>query len=239
MKISYLFRTSALALILLTIGTPRSSRASFYQLDDGSAEDAAGITGNPGGADLIGLNQFSVIGGMDMIGSVEIAWGSPFHPDPSLNGLAYTAAVWSDPNLDGDPSDAVLLATAPGIISGAGTDTFDITTFSSCIPVTQSFFVGFLLTQNPNQFPAALDETNPLTGRSFVAGANAGSGDLANLNNNTLVPLSPLDAFLPANFMIRADPWTAVPEPSTLALLAIGGVGVLVSAIRQSWRRVA
>ena len=39
--------------------------------------------------------------------------GTPAFPDPTLNGLAYTAVLWSDPNGDGSPTDAVVLAMAP------------------------------------------------------------------------------------------------------------------------------
>jgi hypothetical protein len=226
-------RVATLAAILLLV-LVSSSRASFYQIDDGTAEVGIGITGTNNGADLIALNQFSVIGGNDMIGSVSIAWGSPFFPDATLNGLAYTVAIWSDPNNDGDPSDAVLLATAPDVISNAGTDTF-ITTVFPCIRVTTSFFVGFIVTQSPTQFPGAFDEDLPtLTGRSFVAGSSTpGGGDITNLlSPSNDLPLNDVQNYgLDGNWLIRAD--ICVPEPSTYALLV---TGLLLSA-QQLYRR--
>src|SRR6266704_2631084 len=95
-----------------------------YILDDGTAEDAVGLTL---GGDIICLNQFTVIPGSETINSISIAWGTPFFPDPSLNGLPFTAVLWSDPNGDGSPFDAVVLATASDTVKDQGTDTFHIT----------------------------------------------------------------------------------------------------------------
>ena len=80
-------------------------------------------------------------------------------PDPTLNGLPYTAVLWSDPNGDGSPTDAVVLAMAPGVISQAGTDTFITTAIPPTMVTTANFFVGFLITHTAGQFPAAFDET--------------------------------------------------------------------------------
>src|SRR5207342_1269713 len=92
-----------------------------YMIDDGTAEDSIGLTA---GGTFVSCNSFSVTGGNNVITSISIAWGTPLFPDPTLNGLAYTAVLWGDPNGDGSPTDAVVLAQAPGVISSAGTDTF-------------------------------------------------------------------------------------------------------------------
>lgn len=86
--------------------------------------------------------------------------------------------------------DGSRLATAAGVISGANTDTFDVTFLPSCVRVTQSFFVGFLLSQQDGQYPAALDESNPLPGAQLSRCRGLRDGNLANLNNDTLLPLS-------------------------------------------------
>jgi hypothetical protein len=176
---------------------------STYMLDDGSAEDSIGLTV---GGDVIALNEFAVIPGSETITSVSIAWGTPAFPDPSLNGIPYTVCVWSDPNGDGSPTDAVLLTTADGVISQAGTDTFLTTDIPDTAISTSNFFVGFLVTHQGGQFPAAFDESNPIFNRSFIAGASIpGSGDIENLNNNEL-PVAPIESFgLFGNWLIRAD----------------------------------
>ncbi len=78
--------------------------ADTYMIDDGTSEDAIGLSA---GGDTIALNEFAVIPGSETITSVDIAWGTPVFFDPSLDGLPYTVAIWSDPNGDGDPDDAV------------------------------------------------------------------------------------------------------------------------------------
>src|SRR6478752_10473800 len=138
-----------------------------YMIDDGTAEDSIGLTS---GGTFVACNSFPVTGGNNVITSISIAWGTPAFPDPTLNGLAYTAVLWSDPNGDGSPTDAVVLAQAPGVISNAGTDTFITTTIPPTMVTTANFFVGFLITHTAGQFPAAFDETAPtLPNRSWVA----------------------------------------------------------------------
>jgi len=189
--------------------------ASTYQIDDGSAEDAIGLTA---GGDTICLNEFAVIPGSENISSVSIAWGTPAFFDPSLDGLPYTVALWSDPNGDGDPGDAVLLTTASGVVSQQGTDTFIQTNINASIS-TQNFFVGFLITQGAGQFPAAFDESNPIFNRSYIAGG--ANGNINNLNDNDL-PVAPIEIYgLFGNWLIRAD--------------AGGGGGITLSAtVRRS-----
>ena len=92
-----------------------------YTVDDGTAEDSIGLTS---GGTFVALNKFAVTGGNSLISSISIAWGTPAFPDPTLNGLPFTAVLWSDPNGDGSPTDAVVLAMAPGVIAAEGTATF-------------------------------------------------------------------------------------------------------------------
>lgn len=71
---------------------------------------------------------------------LSIAWGTPVLPDSNLNGLPYTVAIWSDPTGDGNPTDAVLLTTAGGVLSSQGTDTFITTDIvdTTITPTTSS-----------------------------------------------------------------------------------------------------
>ncbi len=159
--------------------------ASTYMVDDGTTENAVGLTL---GGDIIALNKFAVLPGAETIATVSIAWGTSENPDPSLNGLPYTAAIWSDPNGDGNPSDAVLLNTAGGVVANAGTDTFITTDIPDTTITTTNFFVGFLIPNTfAGQFPEAFDETPPtFSNVSYVAGGSSDTGDINNLNNNDL-----------------------------------------------------
>ena len=113
-----------------------------YMIDDGTAEDSVGLTT---GGNLLVLNSFPVSGGNNTITSISIAFGTPLFPDPTLNGLPYTAVLWSDPNGDGSPTDAVVLAQANGVVSQAGTDTFITTAIPPTMVTTTNFFVGLLM----------------------------------------------------------------------------------------------
>ena len=183
---------------------PKLLPAALYQIDDGTAEEGVGLTI---GGDLICLNEFTVVPGSATITSISIAWGSPSFPDPSLNGLPYTAVLWSDPNGDGSPTDAVVLATAPGVISAPDTDTFLVTNIGPRTVPTTNFFVGFIVNHVAGQFPASFDETDPtLANRSFVAyGETPDPGDIYNLSNND-GPVAPIESYgLVGNWLIRAN----------------------------------
>ncbi|HKH20031.1 MAG TPA: hypothetical protein VKB53_03860, partial [Gammaproteobacteria bacterium] len=175
-----------------------------YMIDDGTAEDSVGLTA---GGSFVACNSFPVTGGNNVITSISIAWGTPAFPDPTLNGLPYTAVLWSDPNGDGSPTDAVVLAMAPGVIAQQGTDTFITTAIPPTMVTTTNFFVGFLITHTAGQFPAAFDETAPtLSNRSFVA-------QTANIND--LSGAFPIEqAGLVGNWLIRADGNTGGPTPT-------------------------
>src|SRR6185312_9448763 len=86
---------------------------------------------------------------------------------------------------------------------------------------TPNFFVGWLLTQQAGQFPAAFDESNPQFNRSFIAGGSAGTGNLEDLTANEL-PVAAIDIYgFFGNWLIRAD--------------AGGGGGITLSAtVRRS-----
>jgi len=172
-----------------------------YQIDDGSAEDAVGLTL---GGDVIVLNQFDVIAGSETITSINMAWGTPAFPDPSLNGLHYTAVLWDDPNGDRSPTDSTVLATVDGVVANQGTDTFIDNPITPTTIVGSSFFIGYIIQDTiGGQFPCAFDESAPIFNRSWVAGG--ATGDINNLNNNDL-PVALIESFgLLGNWLCRAD----------------------------------
>ncbi len=195
--------------------------ASSYMIDDGTAENSIGVLD---GGDLIALNEFAVVPGSETITSVSIAWGYPASPDPSLNGLPYTVAVWSDPDGDGDPMDAVLLTTSPEMISMASTDTFITTPITPTTITTPNFFIGFLIPRLASgQFAASEDTTRPMfSNRSYYADSASGTGNIEDLNEND-TPVAPIESFgsqFRCNWLIRADRGvnanTCVPPPAGL-----------------------
>ena len=166
-----------------------------YVIDDGTAENAIGLAA---GGSFVALNSFPVTGGNNIITSISIAWGTPAFPDPSLNGLPYFAVLWSDPNGDGSPTDAVVLATAPGVISQQGTNTFLTSVIPPTLVTTPNFFVGFVITNLAGQTPAALDTTAPtFFNRSWLAN----TGNISDLSGAFPVE----QTGVVGNFLIRAD----------------------------------
>ncbi len=193
----------------------------IYQLDDGTAEDTIGYGDGSENAEALWFNQFDIVAPScqsPIITSVSIAWGSPSHPDDS-NGTPVTIAIWSDPNGDRNPSDAVLLASVTGTIQNANTNTF--VTYAFPAPVTLppgavSFFVGDMTPANngPQLNPQALDESSPLHRQSWIALMSSyGPVNLTNPGANDTVGI--IDDFgFAANWMIRATAILTPPTPT-------------------------
>jgi hypothetical protein len=195
--------------------------AQTYVLDDGTAENSFGLLG---GGTFIALNSFAVIPGSNIITSISIAWGDPAHPQPFLTGLPYTAVLWSDPNGDGSPTDAEVLAMTSGTIANPSTNTFNVSPITPTAVLTPNFFVGFIIfTDFGYNSPAALDQTDPtFSDRSFIK---------VGFDPNNLSGATPNeDSGIDGNWLIRAE---AIPEPSSLGLLIVGLAGITYLAGRR------
>src|SRR5215472_9326212 len=193
---------------------------SVYMIDDGTAENGVGFGNGSQNFEALWFNQFEVFAGQTSITTVSVAWGTPFFPDPSNNGTAVTIAIWSDPNGDGDPHDALLLGSVAGTIQMEGTDTFIDYTFNPPVDVSgfTSFFVGDMTPMNngPEHFYQGLDETPPSQMRSWIAANSSGAPvDINVVGNNDTI--GTIDSFgLPGNWLVRADTGTpASPTPTS------------------------
>jgi hypothetical protein len=214
---------ATLALFLASAGPTYADLV--YRVDDGSSENSIGLTA---GGDLIWLNRFSADPNNNLITSISAAFGTP----AALNGTAVTVAIWAD--VDGNPAHALLLNTANGVVANAGTDTFNTYAIPDTL-VNGNFFVGLKITHLAGQFPASIDTDGPQH-QSFVAGGAAGTGNLSNLGANQ-IPVQSIDPILPGNWLVRANGVPSpVPEPGSLALFGIGGLGLLGY---RRWRRQA
>ena len=92
-----------------------------YLVDDGTHEDSIGITA---GARLAAINHFTVVAGAEKIDAIEVAWGN------CAAGIAATVYVWEDPNGDGDPTDAQVIASAATVTANVDTDVFNVSSRS-------------------------------------------------------------------------------------------------------------
>jgi hypothetical protein len=185
------------------------SPASTYMIDDGTAEDSIQFSNGVQNLEALWFNQFDVILGQETIASVSVAWGSPLFPD-NINGTPVIIAIWSDPNGDGNPSDAVLLGSTSGTIVNAETDTFVTYPFSPPVtlpPGATSFFVGDMTPMNngPVHYIQAIDENSVLFRQSWVAAMSDGSPvDINNVGSNDFLGI--IDDFgISGNWLIRAD----------------------------------
>jgi hypothetical protein len=156
---------------------------ALYVLDDGTNESQLGISG---GGPLAWLNHFTVQKGAETIDAVLAAWGVG----------PVTVAVWSDPNDDGQPHDAVLLTLLEDVPLtfpiGGPLRTIEI-------PPTyvgeagESFYVGLSMTHEEQEWPALLDKSAPTPMQSWW------SFGLDDIGDAQLV-----DGVTPGNWMIRA-----------------------------------
>lgn len=185
---------------------------AVYQLDDGSSENAVGIN-TPN--ELMWLNAFQVAAGANIITSISsaVASGPPETPARFI--------LYDDPDNDGDPSNAVFLTEASGILTNPEEDVFSTVQIEPT-EVRGVFFVAVLIEEDPsvNAFPMPVDQSSGTQQASWaVSNIGFGTFDLFNLANNSLPPLLIDEAGLPGNWLLRADGqnFSASPVSGTVA----------------------
>lgn len=178
--------------------------SGIYSLDDGTAEASIGFNG---GGDIAWLNSFTVVEGHKTITDILIAWGSSID-----EGEAASVHLWSDPNNDGNPDDAVLLESVNTTVTNPSTNTFaSIDIPDRTFAVGDTFFVGGFMSSTDTFFPALLDQTSS-AGKSWVSGGAVGSVDLNNLSGSSA--FGTIDSFgIPGNLLVRAK---GTPEPENI-----------------------
>ena len=170
-----------------------------YTIDDGSAENALGLTD---GGDVMWLNAFEVAEGAGTITAIASQLGSPGGNNPPPGDVRFI--VYEDPNDDGDPTDAQFLTETTVTISGA--DEFVEGTVAPT-EVEGVFFIAGLYQDHPaSTFPAPMDEDPPLQGASWIVGNSVpNSFDVNDLASNDVPPANMDDIGFPSNFMIRGN----------------------------------
>jgi hypothetical protein len=168
-----------------------------YSYDDGTAE--YGLRSE--GTHLAWLNHFVIVGDAVLIDAVDLTFVNVVAGAPAM------VYLWSDPDGDGEPADAQMLASAP-------TSTVNMPggVFRVDLPTTYvgeagtSFFVGVILAYpDANAFPCPLDATAPSTlGVSWIIGCQ-GPIDPNDLANGAIEYALVEDAIgIPMNVIVRA-----------------------------------
>jgi formylglycine-generating enzyme len=183
-----------------------------YQWDDGVRDmDITLDFAVWGGGSLVWLNQFNILPERSTIGGVSLSYG--YVP----NGLPLTVCLWSDPNGDGSPFDAVLLASAPTSAVNVYSNTINYVDIPDTFigPVGTSFFIGALVFHpSDDLFPANMDFSGSLSESQalswvFMSSNTEESIDPANLAASPFGG-RPLDFGYPGNWVMRAVPAPAI-----------------------------
>ena len=150
-----------------------------YIIDDGSQDNSTGLTS---GGTIAWLNQFVIQDDITTISAIKLAWGNV----PA--GTACTVYLWSDPNNDGTPNDAVVLASAATTVAAPDTSTYTTVDITDTYvgPNGTSFYVGAIMSHVAGDHPAPLDSNGWGTG--WIAGNTAGGIDP---NNLAAAPVAP------------------------------------------------
>lgn len=143
-----------------------------YFVDDGEPGAllaAIGYLGPESAGYMAWMNQFTVAAGRETIGGVVPACLPALVPA----GTPFSVYLWSDPDGDGSPADAVVLASAATTMS-AGLDVVDIPdTYVG--PAGTNFFAGIVMhiTDVDHTTPATYDDSSDRRSSWWAWGADA------------------------------------------------------------------
>ena len=159
-------------------------------LDDNLAEANASFFAV--GAGHMGINRYADTGDVTTVSGVQVCWGwggGTAH----TNGNATVVALWSDPNGDGNPSDAALVEQVSTVISAANTDTYVLVPFTANHVMNGPYFIGtgYVRQTVGANFPLCIDNTSCEI-RPDVAWLVGNTGlpvDVTNLPANTTPPI--------------------------------------------------
>ena len=169
-----------------------------YQVDDGSHEAWIGLRW---GGYMAWMNHFQVTNGQRKITDIEIAYG------PMSSYWSVTVYLWSDPNQDGDPSDAQVIVAVPTYVANPDQNVLNVVDIPDTLlgPDGTHFFVGAIIQHWGGQSPGSVDMDSS-AGESWVVGDTTTPIDPNNLSAAALPParIDGPSIGMPGNFLIRA-----------------------------------
>jgi hypothetical protein len=196
--------------------------AATYQYDDGTSENSLGLTA---GGDMGWLHVFDTIPASNKIGQIEFTIGTPTASNGPLLGATAKACVWKDPNNDGNPTDAMLIAGPVNhVVTSVDAGVF-MTVTTPPTTISGKFFIGIVITHIAGNFPASMDQSQASMGRAWVVGTNTpGAFNFANLGGNSIPPVEMDSINFPSVFLLRGEVGgtTTVPFCTAKAGLVCG-----------------
>ena len=126
-----------------------------YALDDAAGNFTLGPSQFD--ANMTWLNTFDAQPGFQRIFSVFVSFGDTSDNSGNMGPDAVTVAVLEDPSDDGDPSDAVLLATGTGVWTDQASNVFIEYRLDRPADVEGTFFVAVMMDVIRGANPARMD----------------------------------------------------------------------------------
>ena len=181
-------------------GTPDECQVlgeAAFLWDDGTSESAVGRS--LGGYNAW-INHFTTEAHQTTITQVRLAYGLV------AEGTPVTVCVWEDPDQDGHPIDAQVLALVSTTVVNADRDIFNIVDVPDVTieGVGAHFFVGAIIQHEPGEYPSPMDNTTDM-GHSWLCGDNNTPIDPHHLDLAAVPPTSPANYGFVGNWLIRAD----------------------------------
>ncbi len=174
-----------------------------YRWDDGSSESMVGLSH---GGEICWIQHFTVSGSDSRtITGIQTCFGSPLFPVATSGvyaGEDFRVFIWSDPDGDGNPADAVLLQEEAATIraDAIATDVLQTVPLNPTVNLpTTSFFVGAAVIIGYG-YPAPMDQNGTLAHETWLAYAAPPFNPNPPMSN-----LATMDSWgLPCNFLLRA-----------------------------------
>lgn len=210
-----LLQSRVCTVLVFSIFVAAAHAQTTYKLDDGSGNINIGPSF---AAEMLWGNYFYTQPGAHVITEVQVGFGS------YAVGAPVTLYVFDDPDMDGDPGNAIPLATVSGLTASTGQAGFA----QYAVPdtaVSGAFFVAAMVpVVPPNDRPARIDPQSSGVQSWFFAN---GTINPSNLGASPFI-LRMDQAPFPGAWMVRA---IAVPTPSIGVVLL--GIGMLAMRGRR------
>jgi hypothetical protein len=225
MRITRAFTLASIVVMLASV-PPVMAQGVEYLHDDGTPEDAIGITG--AAVDIWWANAFTVEPGGESIDTIRI----DFLSGSNLTvGYPFSVHVYEDSDDDGNPTTGTLtlLASASSMVADLVNGDFQDIAIGP-VTVSGGFFVAALITTNGTYYPAAIDQTAS-EGQSWIAADDASGIDPSNpLASPTFAP-GTIDSYgFPGNWMLRAVA-SGGQEAAAIPVTGSAGLALLIALI--------